>query len=197
MSVAERGCGGRASGRLGFTMVEMLAVLAIITILMNISAVAVGGAKRAAQRTRTRDTARQLVVAWTSYLMDERSFPDESKFKDKKGDYFQASAYNIGALLNTTYNSKGEPYTNSKIYFETSETECERSGKAPNFSYAGTGVLDDWKAPLLFTLDFDLDGKIENPLKQGEYVKSSALVLSKCGLSGTSENIRKKFIVEW
>lgn len=187
---------GWAKNRAGFTLVELLAVLAIIAVLMGIVSSAVAGAKRNARCTRTRETARQLVTAWSAYLVDARAFPDVSKFHDAEdGEFFKASAYNIGALLNTTYNSKGVAYADSKIYFETSETECERSGTAPNFKFAGTGVLDDWKEPLIFTLDFDLDGLVENPVKQGEMVRSRALVYSRAGMPAGKEKAKSKYIV--
>lgn len=187
---------GWAKGKAGFTLVEMLVVLLIISILMGITSTAISGAKQSARRTRTRDTARQLVVAWSAYLVEERAFPDASKFRDADdGDCFKATAYNIGALLNTTYNSKGEPFTH--IYYETTETECERSGTSPNFQFKGTGILDDWKEPLIFTLDFDLDGQVENPVRRGEFVKSCALVYSKAGFAGRGDKFQSKYIMVW
>ncbi len=180
--------------RSGFTLIEMLTVILIIAILMGVSSAAIAGAHKSARRTRSRDLCRQLVVAWNAYLMDERKFPDESLFEKGEGDYFPASANNIGKRLNTTYNSKGEAYADSKVYFETSEKECERSGTAPNFTFSGTGVLDSWGGLILFALDFDYDGKILDQVENRE-VTCNAYSFAKCGLEGG--RYRKKWVAAW
>ena len=94
------------SKKAGFTLVEMITVMIIITLLMSVSTDAIVGAKRNASMTRARDLGRQLCIAWGAYLMDQRSFPAESKFTDKVGgdNYFKASAVNLGKNLNRVYN---------------------------------------------------------------------------------------------
>ena len=101
----------------GFTMVEMVAVVLILSLLIGISSTAISGARRTAMRTHSRDIVRQLANSWTSYVTDQGSFPDENKFKGSVGDLIPASAYNIGALLNTQYMADGKtPYSGSLVY---------------------------------------------------------------------------------
>ena len=171
----------------------MLTVIMIISILMGVSSVAISGAYKSARRTRSRDLCRQLVVSWNTYLMDERKFPAESVFDttDSEEGFLAATAANIGKGLNTTYNSKGEPYSDSKIYFETSVEECERSGKFPNYTYSGTGIRDDWKNLIYFTLDFDYDGKIQSVV-DGKDVTCNAYSYAKCDRKDP-----KKYMAAW
>lgn len=174
------------SKKAGFTLVEMITVLIIITLLMSVSSAAIVGAKRNASMTRARDLGRQLCIAWGAYLMDQRSFPAESKFTDKVGgdNYFKASAVNLGKNLNRVYNKKGK-IIGKKVYFELSEEECEPSGS----SFTGTGLLNDWKWPICFTLDFDLDGKVKTIENQD--VNASACAYSQVLKSG------KKKVISW
>ena len=194
----------KAASSAGFTMVEMIAVVLILSLLMGVSSAAISGARRTAYRTHSLDTVRQLVSAWQTYLMDQGKFPDRSKFHDKAGDIFVASPYNIGALLNTQYfnNKKGEfdiskPVPNSIVYFETSEKEVERSGSSGNYSYNGTGIIDRWKNQIYFTLDFDLEGTVENPVT-GKKVTGSALAMSSAGKKFNEiKKYGSKFLVAW
>ena len=174
------------SKKAGFTLVEMITVLIIITLLMSVSSAAIVGAKRNASMTRARDLGRQLCIAWGAYLMDQRSFPDESNFtRPADGDnYFEASAENLGKNLNRVYN-KNKKIVGKKVYFELSEEECEPSGS----SFTGTGLLNDWKWPICFTLDFDLDGKVKTIENQD--VNASACAYSRVLKSG------KKKVISW
>lgn len=175
------------SKKAGFTLVEMITVMIIITLLMSVSTAAIVGAKRNASMTRARDLGRQLCIAWNAYLMDQRSFPAESKFSDRvSGDnYFRASANNLGKNLNRVYNKKGN-IIGRKVYFELSEDECEPGS---NDLFDGTGLLNDWDWPICFTLDFDLDGKVKTIDEQD--ITASACSYSQVLKSG------KKHVISW
>jgi len=64
-----------AAKRAGFTLIEMLVVIAIIAILIGLLLPAIGAARQFAKRTRARTELRQIEVAWKSYYNDYRKFP--------------------------------------------------------------------------------------------------------------------------
>lgn len=190
-----KNCGKNA----GFTLVEMLAVILIIAVMMGVVSSAVSAARRSAMRTYSRDMARQLVVAWTAYLNDQGAFPAKSKFSDGVGgDVFMASANNIGKLLNTQYYANGTPLPDSSnvVYYETSKEECDRTVSGNAVSCTGSGLVDKWKKPLRFSLDFDLDGRVENPVLGG-LVNGPALAYSTAGFDTNQSKYKKKFIVAY
>ena len=65
----------RDKHRRGFTLIEMLTVVAIIGLLAALLLTAVMRARTEAWRHDAKDRANQLMVAWTSYLQDNLSFP--------------------------------------------------------------------------------------------------------------------------
>jgi len=196
------------TGRLGFTLVEMVAVVLIISIMLGISSAAITGARRTAMRTHSMNTVKQLTGAWSAYLTDQGSFPQASKFEGRSGDSIPATAENIGGLLNTQYHHNGKPITSSVVYYETTEEEVERTGTYPKFSYKGHGIIDRWgdaaktdreKAAhiIYFNLDFDLVGRVTNPIN-GNEVTAPALAYSTAGFAASDMGkYGSKFLVAW
>jgi len=60
----------------GFTLMELLVVVAIIAILMGLMLPAVHRARESARRTKAKAEVHQIATAWKSYFNDYRSFPD-------------------------------------------------------------------------------------------------------------------------
>lgn len=128
----------------GFTLIEMVAVLLILALL---AAAVTGGLAKArdkAWRTQARETCRQLTQAWNAYLVDERKFPSElGNAKEVKAEY-----------ENIKYLAGGSGA--KRVYLELTDKEKEDKDK-------GGGLYDHWRQPLLFSLDMDYDGIVENP----------------------------------
>lgn len=59
----------------GFTLIEMLVVIAIIGLLAGLLLPALAAARRAARRTKAKAEAHQITTAWKAYLDDYRKFP--------------------------------------------------------------------------------------------------------------------------
>jgi prepilin-type N-terminal cleavage/methylation domain-containing protein len=59
----------------GFTLIEMLAVIAVIGLLLSVGAFTFGRAKDNARAALTRDTARQIVDSWTLYQQTKYEWP--------------------------------------------------------------------------------------------------------------------------
>jgi prepilin-type N-terminal cleavage/methylation domain-containing protein len=72
-------CGSSARGRRpvrrGFTLVELLVVVAVILILMSISVPAVNSAREAARRAQCASNMRQVAVAINAYEAVQRRYP--------------------------------------------------------------------------------------------------------------------------
>lgn len=64
----------------GFTLVELLVVVAVVGILIGVLLPSLSGARRAARNTVCMNNIRQFVVADTAYLNDHRCFPVMSPF---------------------------------------------------------------------------------------------------------------------
>ncbi len=174
------------NNKYGFTLVEMLVVIAIITILLAVSSSAVNGARKSARRHRSRDLCRQLVVAWNTYYTNERSFPKEL---DEKA--YEATAENIGKYLNTQY--IGDKVAERIVYFETSDEECKRTKKSSEGdSFSGTGVLDDWKNVIYFKLDIDGDNKIK-----AEHDDDLELTATAYAYSTAGSDKKSKYVSSW
>lgn len=151
----------------GFTLVELLVTLLILTILYAVTSTAISSAQRSAKYTSTNDTLRQVSTAWSLYLLDNRQFPDEASFASGlapvsiPGGYFPMNKRNIEIL-------NGGDTT----YIELSHRD--HSG--------GESVVDAWNQTVFFTLDFNCDGLIDSPsppiTKNADKVKGSALSLS-------------------
>ncbi len=145
----------------GFTLIEMVAVLLILALL---AAAVTGGLSKArarAWRTQTRETCRQLCQAWNTYLLDERKFPDDlGAAKEVKAEY-EKIKYLAGGV------------EAARIYLELTDLEKE------------TGLCDHWRQLLLFSLDMDYDGLVDNPHpevfgdgRQAEKVRAASIAWS-------------------
>src|SRR5947208_4031305 len=56
----------------GFTLIELLVVSGLITVLISLLLPAVGNARRAAYATTCASNLRQMSLAWTMYVADNR-----------------------------------------------------------------------------------------------------------------------------
>lgn len=139
----------RAQRRDAFTLLEMLTVVLIIGVLASAVLGLYAQARKVTWKQQTRNMTRQLANGWKMRLQDDHAWPDQSRFDNTTvlgSDVdFPADANNM-SVLNVDANGR------TNTYFEV------------NAKQWGTGVRDYWGNFLCVRLDFDSDGKIQNPV---------------------------------
>ena len=183
----------------GFTMVEMLAVIVIISILASASMIGLTKARVTAYRTRTRDTCRQVAEAWKLYLMDNHKFPAKEKLGAEGG----ALVMNLKTLKELNGFDYEKDATNSVSSSAYLEVNLEEIGVGQLKRSNKKGLVDKWGNYIYFNLDFDLVGEVDHPApemygnRQDDYkkIKEHQVVWSKGDKPG-NEN-KKGWIVIW
>lgn len=147
----------------GFTLVEMLVVIAIIAILTAASTASYNGVRKHGWRTRDRATAMQIATAWNVYLQEERSFKNAKLSSSSPYDTTEDNLYSIAP-----YVRDGDDWVKESgktLYLEISGEELDR-GRSLDVNDGG--LFDHWKHRFHFTLDGlddngDYDGKVLHP----------------------------------
>lgn len=143
--------------RSGFTLIEMVAVILILSVLSVILMTGLSRARGAAWRIQARESCRELCEAWNAYLLDERAFPEKSEFTTSGTDDIEATAKNIAYLIGE------KDDVTSKVYIELTDEEKVHGG----------GLRDHWNQYIHFTLDFDYAGEVKNPYPEANGLTSS------------------------
>ena len=108
----------------GFTLVELLVVMAIIGILAGLIFPTLGGVRKRARRTQTQNLVTQVDAAWHVHFNDFRSFPAAKHFEESKKDgddiSFPMTPLNLGILNWRTprpndYNGTTETWMNGLV----------------------------------------------------------------------------------
>jgi prepilin-type N-terminal cleavage/methylation domain-containing protein len=138
-----------AGWRAGFTLVEMLVVIAILGILMAMMIPTAGLVLRRAKISNTRGDANLVASVLQKYQMEYNRWP--STYAPGSGDLTDDSWVAMMAPLP----DGGFVPTNPKriIFFESGGGALDDTG----------AFVDAWGNPFLFRVDEDGDGQIDNP----------------------------------
>jgi prepilin-type N-terminal cleavage/methylation domain-containing protein len=130
------------SRRGGFSLVEVLVVVAIIGILMGLISGALVMAKRKAERIRVATKVADLKIAWKGYRLDYRRFPPRYYPADRAEEMGPEA---VGILRGdmTPDNPRGTRYL--------------------DFRPGATQYRDEWRQPFRFMFDVDGDGRVNVP----------------------------------
>ncbi len=155
----------------GFTLMELLIVIAIIMLIAGFMLPVLSQVRKASYRAQAREIVTQIAAAWSTYYTDNRSFPDV--------DITQMDEIGC-AYVNTNLVSNG-----SVSMLDITRKES-REGIKDHWGGIYQVILDNGKG-----LDNEgYDGQITVP--GGQVIQRSVAVWSKGadGQSGTSDDIR-------
>ena len=150
--------------RRGFTIIEMLVVIAIIGLLVGLLMPALAAARERARRTKARAMCSQIETAWKAYLEDHRTFGTISD----------------GPMNGTRVEILNANNDFDRHYMEFSQAEVDN------------GMSDPWSpdpGDQLYEVAFDASGMVD---VNGENVYRVVAVWSvgRDGIAGTDDDIK-------
>jgi prepilin-type N-terminal cleavage/methylation domain-containing protein len=144
--------------RNGFTLVELLGVILIISILAAAMIGLYQQARNAAWKEKARDSAHQIAIAWNIRLMDDHKFPDTIVSIPQP---FQTTAANMAILNSNIYN---------RIYLEQSAEQ--------RINDNNHGMKDKWGNFFYVQLDTTYGGAIKDPRDSSATINANVVVWS-------------------
>ena len=184
-----------------FTLVEVLATVAIIAILAGILIPTIGSAIHKAEIARAKSEVMAIESAWKQYFLEYGKWPvDYSLLKLMGGglpqyDADETKSKGIEMLapvvdLLTGNAVINEPYTNG-IHNPKTQSYLEIFGDSISTSTSAAffgAFVDPWGRPYKFLLDTSYDNKIEAGPSVDTEVLKTVIVWSR-GLDGIDSNI--------
>lgn len=173
----------------GFTLVELLVVLAIIAILVGLLVPAVGKARESGKKVQATNDLKQLMVATQLYANDYQKLPlnadqfqavsnqnSDSMYGDNPGLYSSADLCNIlRAIPDNAYNQANNLNPSATVYFtpkEASNAAAPRNGIAKQDAagpVAGITIrkgayIDPWGMEYVLYLDANGDWNLNEAI---------------------------------
>lgn len=152
----------RRSGRGGFTLIELMVVIAIIAILVGLMFVALTKAKESANRAKAKVQVKQLEKAFVEYHDEYGEWPKGMTTYDsdpKEGGLTGIELEEKCALMlagKATEGTDGKTYNDREIKFLPS-VEIRMSDDG---DYSKRGYLDPWGHCYKYMMDFNDDGEL-------------------------------------
>jgi len=156
-----------APSRAGFTLIEILATLAIIMLLASLILAGLGGMANKARKAKARVQVSHIAAAWTQYLQDYKHFPTPGGAELTEVNAATLDIFRGGNPKNIVY---------------------------LDFRGSTTNYCDPWKDPRVpyrFLLDYDLDNHVGGGATGLEELRLSVAVWSvgPDRISGTEDDI--------
>lgn len=174
----------RRVGRNGFTLIEMLVVVAIIAVLAGILLPAMGKAKRAALEARARTEVKSIETAVKAYLSQYGKFPEGNGAADKNYATDNSTLMNILRSIDGTGNAAHANNRREIVFLEVGDK-----------SLAGGIFNDPWDQPYRIVCDTDFDNECAAGGVVGDVANRQVLVWS-IGAEGI-DNQLDNFITSW
>jgi prepilin-type N-terminal cleavage/methylation domain-containing protein len=122
-------------GRTGFTLMEMLTVMVIISILIGVTGMAMVKARELARRTRAETELREMVSAWLQYHQLYKELPSVVRGKDNLNTTREVLDPLINAQ-NQKDNPRGIVLLNPKLPFNARDEYIDPWGTFYRLSFA-------------------------------------------------------------
>ena len=155
------------SRRQGFTLIEMLVVIAIIAILASIILASASGAIQAAKKNRALSECSSGAIAVENYFADYKKYPVATQMTAEPNSedvVIVLTAQDTGVNASHVLNSR------KKVYLSVNQTTGS-STTAGQFR-------DPWGGQYKFILDDDFDGKTQIPGHTQDYFKRCIVISS-------------------
>lgn len=135
----------------GFTLVELLTVIAIIAVLMGLLFPAIGSAKESARRAQAKNDCIQIVTAVKAYYTEYGKYPITSG----AGSYTTSNSDVINELrnVNSTINPR------QIVFLEVPEAKVSGAEARGGVSTSGNWV-DPWGSTYRIAIDGDYDNQV-------------------------------------
>ena len=150
--------------RTGFTLLEMLVVVAIIGMLVGLLLPAVQSVRNQARKTKARHDVDQLATAWLAYLEEYRRFPGTAIVSTG------SNAVNILSGVTSPDNPRG-------VHFM-------------EFVISATNFPDPWGHEYSILLDSDYDNKVTHPTLGVMSLSVAVWSWGRDGSNGTPDDVR-------
>lgn len=138
----------------GFTLVELLTVIAIIAVLMGLLFPAIGSAKDSARRAQAKNDCVQIVTAVKAYYTEYGKYPTDSTSD------VRLIGNDNSSILQPLVSGSGTLNPRQIVFLEVpdkSEQTAPKSGMKNNIWY------DPWGKAYRIAVDSDYDNKVTNP----------------------------------
>ena len=164
----------------GFTLVELLTVIAIIAVLMGLLFPTINAVKESARKAQAKNDVTQLVTAVKAYYTEYGKYP---------GGLSSDGAVDMGTLIPILIGEDEAENPREIVFFEGKQaTEDGRYGVSED----GTEFLDPWSESYVVHIDADYDNEISNPIDAGpDTLRSGVIAYStgKDGDAGTNDDV--------
>ena len=129
------------SGRLGFTLVEMMVVVAIISVVATASVSAIRGAQRQARAVKCQANLNSLFKAVSAFRADHQCYPPAASYEcydERSGTFYKHRGW-VSWVRSGTVRSRRNDSGNAYSSLNGTYENCGRTSKAGSYCYVGTG----------------------------------------------------------
>lgn len=176
----------------GFTLVELLVVIAIIAVLATLAAPAILGALKKAKIAKSSGVCTAFEVAVNNFESEYNYLPfgggGNAPSADSKDERSDDAVVAVLAGREEDINFK-----KIKFFEQGAPKGSNDASYKDGMHISGTSatLYDPWGEKYYISIDYDLDGELDNPFKSGETVNGKKCIVWSTGPDKESGDTRK------